>query len=106
MLQNKLYEIFWTDLANLTYEKELDFIFKKWNRKEVMNFMDLVDDFVKKIESGFILGKISKRKNIRSFVISKQTTIFFQVHEDKMEIELLLFWNNKMNPKKLPKYFK
>lgn len=104
VLNNKLYQIFWTDIARLTYENELEFIYTKWNRKEVIKFMDLVDDFVQKIESGFIVGKISKQKVIRSFVISKQTTVFYQVYEDKMEIELLLFWNNKTNPKELLKY--
>ncbi len=100
-----MYKIFWTEIASHSYERELDFIYHKWNRKEVIKFMALVDDFVVKVQSGFIVGKISKRNNIRSFVISKQTTVFYQVYEDILEIELLLFWNNSSDPKELVKYF-
>ncbi len=100
-----MYKIFWTEIASHSYERELDFIYHKWNLKEVIKFMALVDDFVVKVQSGFIVGKISKRNNIRSFVISKQTTVFYQVYEDILEIELLLFWNNSSDPKELVKYF-
>ena len=41
---------------------------------------------------------------MRSFVISKQTTIYFDVFEDIQTIELLLFWNNKDNPKELENF--
>jgi len=66
--------------------------------------MNLVDDFVKKLESGIIEGKISHKTNLRSFVISKQTTLYFDVFEDTQTIELLLFWNNNDNPKELKEF--
>lgn len=103
MPQGNLYDVFWTDLAEESYSNELDFINTKWNLSEVVKFMDLVDEFVNKLELGIIVGKISKKTNIRSFVISKQTTLFFDVFEDSKEIELLLFWNNKGNPLELKK---
>lgn len=68
--------------------------------------MDLTDAFIEKLESGIIEGKISKSTNIRSFVISKQTTLYFEVHKDIKIIELLLFWNTKQNPKKIKEKFK
>lgn len=66
--------------------------------------MDLVDTIIEKLESEIIQGKISAKTNMRSFVISKQTTIYFDVFEDIQTIELLLFWNNKDNPKELENF--
>lgn len=96
--------VIWTPTAELSYAKELDKISKKWSINEIINFMNLVDDFVKKLESGIIEGKVSQKTNLRSFVISKQTTLYFDVFEDTQTIELLLFWNNKDNPKELKEF--
>ncbi|AXG71979.1 hypothetical protein KORDIASMS9_04237 [Kordia sp. SMS9] len=96
--------VIWTPTAELSYAKELDKINKKWSVNEIMDFMNLVDDFVKKLESGIIEGKVSQKTNLRSFVISKQTTLYFDAFEDTQTIELLLFWNNKDNPKELKEF--
>jgi len=94
-------QVVWGKNARLTYLDELDYIFKKWNHKEVKSFVNLVTGFIKNLESGVIQGKISFKHNLRSFVISKQTTVYFDVNNKENRIELLLFWNNKKNPKKL-----
>ena len=94
-------KVVWTKLAEDSYTKELDFIEKKWTFKEVNNFMDLVDEFIKKLEYGVLLGKISSKTNMHSFVISKQTTLYFDYYKDRDLIELLLFWNNQQDPSKL-----
>jgi len=54
-------KVVWTDLADLSYDDELDFIYKKWTFKEVNNFMDLVDDFIFKLESGVLAGKFPQK---------------------------------------------
>jgi hypothetical protein len=74
--------VIWTPTAELSFAKELDKISKKWSINEIIDFMNLVDDFVKKLESGIIEGKVSQKTNLRSFVISKQTTLYFDVFED------------------------
>jgi hypothetical protein len=94
-------KIVWTESAELSFSDEIEFIGKKWTGSEVVNFIDLVDTFVKKLEIGIIEGKISKSTNIRSFVISKQTTLFFEIIKERNTVILLLFWNNKRNPKEL-----
>lgn len=99
-------KVIWTPNAELTFSKAIESISEKWTITEVVNFMDIVDNFIQKLESGIIQGKVSSKTNIRSFVISKQTTLFFDVFDDIQTIELLLFWNNKDNPKKLKKFLK
>ncbi|MDO1501886.1 hypothetical protein Q2T40_17265 [Winogradskyella maritima] len=95
--------VIWTPTAEITFAEELAIISNQWTIIELTNFIDLVDDFVRKLESGVIEGKISAKTNIYSFVISKQTTLYFDVHTDTKIIQLLLFWNNKRDPKTLKK---
>jgi len=94
-------KVIWSAEGKISYFKELEFIYEKWNEKEVENFILLVEEVVKKLETGVLQGKNLYNKNLKSFVISKQTTIFFDYYEDKKLVELLLFWNNSQNPKLL-----
>lgn len=95
--------VVWTSNAQKSYAKELEYIGAKWTMHEVVQFMDLVDAFVSHLKSGVIEGKISKKTTIRSFVISKQTTVYFECFEEQKVISLLLFWNNTNDPKNLKK---
>jgi len=101
MSLNKFYTISWTDLADASFNKELEFIKLKWNTKQVLKFIDLVDDVLSNLESGILDGEISKSTGIRRLVISKQTTIFYKVNDKASQINILLFWNNKNDPRKL-----
>lgn len=95
----------WTEVADVSYGEELEYINSKWTTKEVGDFMSIVDRFIERLEDGIIAGKISKKTNIRSFTISKQTTLFFDVYESGTKIDLLLFWNNKKRPFNVKKTF-
>ncbi len=44
--------------------------------------------------------------NTYSLVISKQTTLFYDILENKSQIDLIAFWNNKQNPKYFDTYIK
>ncbi len=89
-------KITWTETAKITFEAEQEFIFKKWNAKEVLKFIDLINLTILKLSNFPELG--IKVKNKRHLVISKQTTLIYKILSDE-HIEILLFWNNKWNPK-------
>jgi len=69
--------VIWTQNAEQSYSNELENILNKWTVTEVVNFIDLVDDFIKKLESGILQGRVLSKTTIRSFVISRQTTVYF-----------------------------
>lgn len=73
--------VIWSVEAKVTYNKELEFIFSKWSISEVAKFIHLVEEFVEKLKNGILRGK-RLNNNMRSFVISKQTTLFFEYNED------------------------
>lgn len=100
-----MYSIHWSTLAELTFADEVDFILKKWNQKEVNDFGFLVEDYLKHLSLNPYAGINFSNPTIYSFVISKQTTLYYKISEDELKIDLILFWNNKKNPKLLDKYF-
>jgi plasmid stabilization system protein ParE len=99
-----MYSIHWSKLAELTFSEEMDFIFEKWNQKEVDKFGLLVQNCLQSISENPKIGKNESENQVYSFVISKQTTIYFKISEIELRIDLILFWNNKKNPILLDKY--
>ena len=100
-----MFSIRWSTLAEITFSEEVDFILKKWNQKEVESFGFLVHDVLKSLSKNPLIGNYFSEQNMYSFVISKQTTLYYKVTIDELKIDLILFWNNKKNPKLLDKYF-
>jgi plasmid stabilization system protein ParE len=98
-----MFEIRWSTLAEETFAEEGYFIFRKWNSDEVEKFATLVYDFIECISNNPTIGVFISKYNAHSIVISKQTTLYYRILEDKNQVELLLFWNNKKNPKELNK---
>ncbi len=94
------YLVEWTFLSRNSYFQEIDFIHLKWNEKEVNRFEFLVETELKRLSKNPNLG-INYKDNIYSLHISKQTTLYYRIINDT--IELLLFWNNSKNPDDLMK---
>lgn len=99
-----MYSIHWSKLEEITFSEEMDFIFEKWNQKEVHKFGLLVQNCLQSISENPKIGKNESENQVYSFVISKQTTIYFKIPEIELRIDLILFWNNKKNPILLDKY--
>ncbi|PQJ80307.1 hypothetical protein [Polaribacter porphyrae] len=99
-------EVSWTTLAKLTYYEEIDFIDLKWNLQEIEKFVLLVEDFVQRMSTGIVVGKTYPNHNIKSIVISEQTTVFYREYPHKNEISLLLFWNNQKDSATLKRILK
>jgi plasmid stabilization system protein ParE len=98
-----IYKIEWKTIATYSYFNEIDFILSKWNEIEVQKFEDLVYDFLATLSKTPEIGTFKSEYNCYSLVISKQSTLYYKIIEDKSQIDLILFWNNKQNPKHLKK---
>ena len=97
-------KIYWTELALQSYEDETLFILRKWNIEEVEKFSTIVFEFIEILKTGTVRGSRTYLPNTYFHVLSKQTTLYYQIaNEDS--IELLLFWNNQKNPSKLKEIF-
>lgn len=97
-----IFKIVWTVTALNSYHEEIDYIYFKWNLKEVLKFESLVNTEIDRISTNPFIGKVNL-KNSYSLTISKQTTLFYTINDNLNLIVLLLFFNNQKNPEELNK---
>lgn len=97
------FSIEWQPTAEDTYAQEVDFIFLKWNFKEVQKFHDLVIENLERLSKNPEIGIFDNKFKAYSLVISKQTTLYYDINSSSKIIELITFWNNSKNPDDLIK---
>lgn len=95
--------IIWQPTALNTYVEEVEFIFLKWNYKEVQKFQDLVIENLERLSQNPEIGIFNEKLKAYSLVLSKQTTLFYSINSNAEIIELNLFWNNLKKPDDLTK---
>ncbi len=97
------FKVKWTFLAEITYFNEMEFIFKKWNLKQVNIFEELVEKEISRLSINPEIGTL-KNNNLFSLIISKQIALIYRIKKENKSIELILFWNNLKNPEDLSKF--
>jgi len=91
--------IVWSKRASLKFDQIISYLTAEWGEKSAKEFFLKVFDFLETLSEFPEIGSIeNKEKNIRGFTIVKQVTIFYRVKKDT--ILLLLFFDNRQNPKK------
>ena len=88
--------VFWTDDAKITFDSIVVFIESKWSTKEAENFVRHTQKVLKLISDQPYMYKASINNNVRQAVITKQTSIFYEVHHEF--ITILYFWDNRQEP--------
>jgi hypothetical protein len=76
------YKILWTYSADKSYLEELECIYKKWNVKEVILFEELIENELLRLTLNPFVRKYSEVLNLHSLVISKQTTLYYEINEN------------------------
>jgi hypothetical protein len=95
------------DLVSInSLAEESEFILKKWNFSEVEIFHALVELSLERLSANPTIGIYNSVLKVHSFVISRQTTLYYTLNENNKTIELHVFWNNLKNPEKLLKLLK
>jgi hypothetical protein len=92
--------VFWLPEAILTYNQNILFLRDRWYEAVVDDFKIQVErhlDFIAETPNLFRVH--NKEKQIHKCLVVKQITLYYRILDDK--IELLTFWNNYQNPKKL-----
>lgn len=92
--------VLWSTNAIDSFNQNVTYLQEEWSQKVVEEFLDKVDEAVASISTYPLAFPIyGKHKNIRRCLIVKQITLFYRIKNQ--QIELLLFWNNYRNPKRL-----
>jgi hypothetical protein len=93
-------QIIWTELAKIEYWQNIEYLEKEWTLKDVYNFMDKTDDLIVLLAKKNLTFKPTNHEGVFQVPVTKQITLFYRILENE-EVELLRFWNNYQEPKKL-----
>jgi plasmid stabilization system protein ParE len=94
-------EILWTDSANKSFSKIIEYLDKNWTEREVRKFINDTLTLLSNLKRQPEMCRPSlKRKNVRIGIINKHTQVVYHYQPTKKEIVILLFWNFKQNPAK------
>lgn len=87
----------WSPRSRQDYLKLLDYLADKWGNKTINKFNNRLQSILKLIsERPDLYPSSGKKKQVRRCVISKQTSLYYQIKQDK--IELITMFDNRQNP--------
>ena len=99
------YSIIWSPSAYATFEERIYYLQTNWTEKEIANFTTRVKEYLEVLKGEPLIGKrTGKRKNVHTGLIIKEVSLLYRIKPIKKEIELLVFFDNRQNPKKIRKY--
>ncbi|HTD41613.1 MAG TPA: hypothetical protein VK671_13380 [Mucilaginibacter sp.] len=86
----------WTDEAQETFELTVKQIENKWGTRSAEKFAQSAFKTINTISTQPYLFKASYTHNIRQAFITKQTSMYYEVHT--AHIAILYFWDNRQEP--------
>ncbi len=89
-------QIEWSPRATKEYLSLLEYLLDEWGEKTVRKFSNRIETILKDIsEQPKMYPASAKRKNIRRCVVTKQTSLYYRVERDK--IELVTLFDSRQN---------
>jgi plasmid stabilization system protein ParE len=89
----------WTDRAIVEYDKLLDYLHGEWGDEIALRVINEINHTVSRIQkSPEQFPVFIKKRQVRLCVASPQTSIFFKIKKDYIEISSV--FDNRQNPKK------
>ena len=95
-------EVIWTETAEKSYYKILEYLNSKCNSKVTNDFIDRVENTMSIIQNNpNCFEEYTINKKYRKGFIHENVSFYYRIYEN--EIVVHLFWNNYQNPQKLKK---
>jgi plasmid stabilization system protein ParE len=94
------YKLYWSDEAIRNLDLTLDYLEKEWTQKEINKFkIKLSKQLNLIIQNPRLFPKSAINPRLRRAVLSKQTTIFYEL--SGQQINLVYLFNNRQNINKI-----
>jgi plasmid stabilization system protein ParE len=98
------YSIIWSPDAITTFEDRIIYLTIHWTDKEINSFKKRVNEYLSTLMEEPFIGKQGRSKNLHIGLILKEVSLIYRVKTRRQEIELVLFFDNRQDPKKIRKY--
>ncbi len=96
-------KILWTKAAQNSFDTIVEYLKSEWSINSAIKFVNRTIIFLDILQNHPEIGrKENVKSDMRSFVLTRQTTIFFRI-KNETTIVLLKFFDTRQNPDKRPK---
>jgi plasmid stabilization system protein ParE len=96
------YKIIWSDEALKNLKDIIDYLENRWSKKEISRFAGLLDKNIELIKGNpLIFPRSISRQDYRKSVISKQISLYYEIH--KQTVTIITLWDNRQSPRKFKK---
>lgn len=96
------YRVIWTDHALEELRKTFQYLQSNFSDKEISRLAKEIEAVLGYISTHpRLYPESSRKKGVRRAVVAKLNTLYYRVHIKKKQIEILSFFSNRQNPKKL-----
>jgi plasmid stabilization system protein ParE len=93
-------KIRWTKRAKNSFDQILDYLQEEWSLTSAINFVKKTNDFIETLKNQPKIGRPEiARKDLRSFVLTRQIAVFYRI-KNYNEIVLLKFFDTRQSPLK------
>jgi plasmid stabilization system protein ParE len=92
-------KVIWSDDALNNLREIIDYLESRWTQREIGNFAKKLEKQLEIIKRLPLSYPKSRKKNIRKAVMTKQTTVYYEISNDAIRIVTL--FDNRKNPNKL-----
>lgn len=91
----------WTDEAEITFNKNIEYLSKSWDLLSINNFLDRIDEVVEHIKSNPKLYPVYRKNDrVHKCVLNQHITLYYKI-VNTSTIDLITFWNTHKNPENL-----
>ena len=100
-----IFTVLWTKEASETFDGRIAYLQKHFSEREINIFKIRVEAYLNTLSQEPFIGKqTAKRKNVHIGLIIPPVSIVYRIKESSKRIELISFFDNRQDPKKLKKY--
>lgn len=89
----------WSPAARDEYARLLQYLEQEYGTDSALKFLEETDAVLSQISRFPNSGTPTKKERIRKSMITKQTSLFYELYEK--EVRILHFWDNRQDPNKL-----
>ena len=94
------YKVDWTDESIKNLDSIIEYLTIRWTDREIRNFYKLLEKTIELISRNPLIFPASElKKNVRRTLLSKQTTIYYEIKKNR--IIILSLFDNRKNPKSI-----
>ena len=94
------YKIEWSENSLLELKRTFEYIGSNWTDKEISRLSQKIESTVNLISQNPEIFPKSEKLSVRKAVVTKQNTIYYRKLENLKTIQILSFFNNRMNSNK------